>query len=107
MSEIADKVKDKLLGAKDKVVGTAKEGVKGTESSGKDDPLSEYEEKEPMAPAKIKEHEPTAVKRDMDERISEGGQSITASAEDAAEKARRSGITKGTAGAEEAANKYE
>ena len=107
MSEIADKVKDKLLGAKDKVMGTAKEGLKGTESSGKDDPLSEYEGKEPMTPAKIKEHEPTAVKRDMSEKISEGGQSITGSAEDAAEKARRSGMTKGTAGAEEAGDKYE
>ena len=27
--------------------------------------MSEYREKEPMTPAKIKEHEPTAVRRDL------------------------------------------
>ena len=106
MSEIADKVKDKLLGAKDKVVGTAKEGVKGTESSGKDDPLSEYEEKEPMTPAKIKEHEPTAVNRKMTENIIEGGKELQI-LKAAKERARRSGMAKGTAGADETGSEYE
>ena len=31
----------------------------------KDDPLTDYRDKEPMTHAKIKEHEPTAVKREM------------------------------------------
>ena len=58
-------------------------------------------EKEAMSPAKIKEHEPTAVRRDQNEqKIVEGGKTGTSS-EDAAEKARRSGMTKGTAGAAE------
>jgi hypothetical protein len=30
-----------------------------------DDPLTSYRDKEPMTPAKIKEHEPRAVKREM------------------------------------------
>lgn len=51
-----------------------------------------------MTPAKIKEYEPTAVKREMTENITESGQAGT-NPQDAAEKARRSGITKGTAGA--------
>jgi uncharacterized protein (TIGR02271 family) len=50
-----------------------------------------------MSPAKIKQHEPTAVRRDpADQKIVEPGQQGT-SAEDAKEKARRSGMTKGTA----------
>jgi hypothetical protein len=46
--------------------GTSKyeEGVAGAEIVRKEDPLTEYREKEPMTPAKIKEHEPTAVKRE-------------------------------------------
>ena len=47
--------------------GTSKyeEGMPGTEVGRKeDDPLISYRDKEPMTPAKIKEHEPTAVKRD-------------------------------------------
>lgn len=39
------------------------EGGPGTDVNRNDDPLTEYREKEPMTPAKIKEHEPTAVKR--------------------------------------------
>src|ERR1051325_6895445 len=111
MTNIADKVKEKLKGTKDKVASTTKEGASttkdkmtdakdkvtsttketvgrassstssggggqtskfeeggpGTEVGRKDDPLTEYREKEPMTPAKIKEHEPTAVKRDPSE----------------------------------------
>ena len=40
------------------------EGAGGTEVGRKDDPLKESRSKEPMTPAKIKEHEPTAVKQD-------------------------------------------
>jgi hypothetical protein len=108
MGNIADKVKDKVMGAKDKITDTAEQakdkiadtGASATnkEAGSKNDPLTEYAEKEPMSPAKIKEHEPTAVKRDMTEKISESGQTGTSS-EEAAEKARRSGMTKGTAGA--------
>ena len=134
MGKVAEKIKQKLTGAKNKVKGAAdkttskaKEGVStsstptksrtnqqsrrfeeggpGTEIGRKDDPLTEYREKEPMAPAKIKEHEPTAVKREMNEKISEPGQ--TKNSQDAAEKARRSGMTKGTAGAAETGNDYE
>jgi uncharacterized protein (TIGR02271 family) len=72
----------------------------------KDDSLTEYREKEPMTPAKIKEHEPTAVKREMTERITEPGQTGT-SPEEAAEIARKKGMAKGTAGAAETGSKYE
>jgi hypothetical protein len=47
------------------------EGAPGTEKGRKDDPLKEYREKEAMTPAKEKEHEPTAVKREMTEKIVE------------------------------------
>jgi hypothetical protein len=59
-----------------------------------------------MSPAKIKEHEPTAVRRSNEQKIVEGGKTGTSS-EDAAEKARRSGMTKGTAGAAETGSEYE
>ena len=89
MSEIKDKVKDKVMGAKDKVMGAKdcvssdtneqegrfKEGGVAREGGRNEDPLTEYREKEPMTPAKIKEHEPTAVKRDpSDQKIVEPGQ---------------------------------
>jgi hypothetical protein len=149
MTNIADKVKEKLKDAKDKVSSTTKEGAEatkgkmtdakdkvtsttketvggvsssstgggqtskfeeggpGTEIGRKDDPLTEYREKEPMTPARIKEHEPTAVKRDPSElNIAEPGKQST-NAADAAEKARRSGMTKGTAGAAETGSEYE
>jgi hypothetical protein len=136
MGKVAEKLKQKLTGAKNKVKGAAdkttskakqgvsspdastgkartnqqsrrfEEGGPGTEIGRKDDPLTEYREKEPMTPAKIKEHEPTAVKREMSERISEPGQT-TQSSQDAAEKARRSGMTKGTAGAADTGSEYE
>src|SRR5215210_7600860 len=83
------------------------EGAAGTRTDRKKDPLKEYDEKEAMSPAKIKEHEPTAVKRDpSDQRIVEPGQEA-ANPEEAKEKARRSGMTKGTAGADETGSEYE
>ena len=149
MTNIADKVKEKLKDAKDKVSSTTKEGAEatkgkmtdakdkvtsttkeavgdvssssigggqtskfeeggpGTEIGRKDDPLSEYREKEPMTPARIKEHEPTAVKRDPSElNIAEPGKQST-NAKEAAERARRSGMTKGTADASDTGSEYE
>jgi hypothetical protein len=58
----------------------------------KDSP-KEYDEKEPMSSAKIKEHEPTVVRRDTSVEL---GQE-SASAEDAEEKARVSAVTTTTA----------
>ena len=116
MSDFADKLKDKAKEAKDKVLGAgerakdtasdvgerAKDTVTGhgseTAEGGQDDPLTSYKEKEPMTPAKIKEHEPTAVKREMTEKITEPGQTGTNS-QDAAEIARKKGMAKDTAGA--------
>ncbi len=70
------------------------EGGPGTEVERGDDPLTEYREKEAMTPAKIKEHEPTAVKRDpSDQIITQPGQTGTDD-ENAKEQLRRSGMTK-------------
>jgi hypothetical protein len=80
------------------------EGAAGS-SGRKKDPLKEYDEKEPMSPAKIKEHEPTAVKRDTD--IQNIGETGSSNPDEAREKARRSGMTKGTAGAAGTGNEYE
>jgi hypothetical protein len=129
---ITDKIKGKIKGAKDKVASTAdtaadtskkgisstttttneqdreyEEGAAGTRTDRKKDSTQEYDEKEPMSPAKIKQHEPTALSRDpSDQKIAEGGQT-GGSSQDAAEKARRSGMTKGTAGAGETGSEYE
>ena len=109
MSQIKDKlkdVKDKVLGAgeeaKDTVTGHDEDRY-STGAGQKDDPLTSYREKEPMTPAKIKEHEPTAVKREMTEKI---GQTRT-NAQDTAEIARKKGMAKGTAGASETGGEYE
>jgi hypothetical protein len=132
MGKIMEKVKGTLTGAKDKVKdvgettknkvasntgakgtsstsrGTAayEQGAAGTEAGIKDDPLTSYREKEPMTPAKIKEHEPTAVKREMTEKITEPGQTGT-NPKEAAEIARKKGMAKGTAGAAETGSEYE
>src|ERR687892_362708 len=128
MGGITKKVKEKLKGSKDKVMDTKdkakdkvtstkenvssssssssygkqerefEEGRAGTEVGRKEDPLTSYREKEPMTPAKIKEHEPTAVKREMTEKIVEPGQQGTDTKE-AAELARKKGMAKGLAGA--------
>src|SRR5204862_7784659 len=109
----AEKVKDKLKGTKDKVTGDAakegaavsssstdeqerefEEGSAGTEIGRKEDPLKEYRDKEAMTPAKEAEHEPTAVKRDMTEKITEPGKEVP-NPEAAKEIARRSGMAKG------------
>jgi hypothetical protein len=82
------------------------EGVQGTEIKRKDDPLKEYREKEPMTPAKIMEHDPTAVKREMIEKITEPGQTGI-NPEEAREIARSKGMAKGIAGAAETGDQYE
>jgi hypothetical protein len=91
---------------KDATTDKYEEGAPGTERGRKDDPLTSYRDKEPMTPAKIKEHEPTAVKRDMTEKITEPGQTGT-NPEEAAEIARKKGMAKGTAGAAETGSKSE
>src|ERR687890_1992192 len=131
MGKIIDKVKETVTGAKDKVKdvgettkdkvtsstsskstsssrGSAayEQGAAGTETGINDDPLTSYREKEPMTPAKIKEHEPTAVKREMSEKITEPGQTRT-NPKEAAEIARKKGMAKGTAGAAETGSEYE
>jgi hypothetical protein len=132
MGKIMEKVKGTVTGAKDKVKdvgettkdkvasstgakGTSyssrgsaayEQGAAGTETAIKDDPLTSYRDKEPMTPAKIKEHEPTAVKREMTEKITEPGQTGT-NPQEAAELARKKGMAKGTAGAGKTGSKYE
>jgi hypothetical protein len=68
--------------------------------------LTSYREKEPMTPAKIKEHEPTAVEREMTEKIVEPGQ-VGPNPEEAAEIAMKKGMAKGTAGAAETGSRDE
>jgi hypothetical protein len=83
------------------------EGAAGTESGRNEDSTKEYRSKEPMSPAKINEHEPTAVKRDSsDQKISESGQTGT-NPEEAREIARSKGMAKGTAGAAPTGSEYE
>jgi hypothetical protein len=82
------------------------EGAAGTEKKRKEDSLKEYREKEAMTPAKEKEHEPTAVKREMTEKITEPGKTGI-NPEEAAEIARKKGMAKGTAGAAETGSEYE
>ena len=114
VTDAKDKVKDVGETTKDKVAGGTssassgvnEQGAAGTETAIKDDPLTSYREKELMTPAKIKEHEPTAVKREMTEMITELGKTGTNSQE-AAEIARKKGMAKGTAGAGETGSKYE
>jgi hypothetical protein len=70
------------------------EGAAGTNPNRKSDPLKEYGDKEAMTPAKINEHEPTAVKRDAsDQQITEQGQTGTES-QQANEEYRKRGMTK-------------
>jgi hypothetical protein len=112
---IKDKVKDakdKVVETKDKVVDTTKETLGRTDTTGetkvrsKSDSTREYGTKEPMSPEKIIEHEPTAVKREMTEKITDGGETSTDSKE-AGQIARKSGMAKGIAGADEADEEYE
>jgi hypothetical protein len=120
MGEIIDKVKDKAKDVKDAVVDTTKdvagkakdtvdssvrtsssstgreyeEGVAGTNTNRKSDPLTEYSDKEPMTPARLIVEGPTAVKRDpSDQKITSQGQTGTDTPE-AQEQYRKKGMTK-------------
>jgi hypothetical protein len=108
MGEIKEKVKEKVSGTGKTEGQTSEyeEGAPGTETGRRDDPLKEYREKEAMTPAKEKAHEPTAVKREMTEKIVEPGQ-MGPNPEEAAEIARKKGMAKGTAGAAETGSEYE
>lgn len=76
------------------------EGVSGTDVTRNDNPLTEYRDKEPMTPAKINEHEPTAVRRDpRDQKIASQGQTGTNN-ENANEQYRKRGMTKVDASSE-------
>ena len=124
MGKILDKIKEKLMGSKDKVMdageaardkmatdsstertstgsrGSAeyKEDAPRTDTERKDDPLKSYKQKEPMTPAKISEHEPTAVKREMTEKIVEPEkQSSSPNPKQSKEIARNKDMAKGTA----------
>jgi len=95
MSSIAKKVKETLEDVKDKAVGTtehAKEKVEDYAKQIENNSTNERQSKEPMSPAKISEHEPTAVKRENTQTTS------SSSVEEAKERLRRSGMTEGTAG---------
>lgn len=99
-----DKVKEKAKDVKDAVVDTTKdvaektkdtvdsslqtsssstdreyeEGSAGTNTNRKSDPLTEYSDKEPMTPARLRVEGPTAVKRDpSDQTITTEGQTGT------------------------------
>ena len=118
--DVGDKAKDTVTGTStdryttkertsysSRGTGAYEQGAAGTDTGIQDDPLTSYREKEPMTPAKIKEHEPTAVKREMTEKIVEPGQQGSTNPEQAKEIARRSGMAKGTAGAAETGSEYE
>lgn len=120
MGEIIDKLKDKVKDVKDTVVDNSKdiaektkdtidstittstglndkeyeEGVAGTNKNRKSDPLTEYSDKEPMTPARLRVEGPTAVKRDPnDQTITSEGQTGTDTPE-AQEEYRKRGMTK-------------
>jgi hypothetical protein len=59
-----------------------------------------------MSPEKIRQHEPTAVKREMTEEITSPGE-VEGNPEEAREIARKKGMAKGTAGAAEIGSDYE
>jgi hypothetical protein len=120
MGEIIDKVKDKVKDVKDAMVDTTKdvtgktkgavgspiqmssssvgreyqEGAAGTNTNRKSDPLTEYSDKEPMTPAKLRVEGPTAVRRDPnDQKITTQGQT-GANTPEAQEEYRKRGMTK-------------
>jgi hypothetical protein len=104
---IVSEAKTKAIEQKPSSAPRAKEKESTLKSqASKDDPLTSYKAKEPMTPAKIKEHEPTAVKREMTEKIVEPGQTGS-NAQEAADIARKKGMAKGTSGASETGSRYE
>jgi hypothetical protein len=63
--------------------------------------------KDPMSPEKIRQHEPTAVKRDPSDQKITDKDKVGTDPERAKEIARRSGMAKGEAGAGEVGDEYE
>jgi hypothetical protein len=120
LGEIIDKLKDKVKDVKDTVVDNSKniaektkdtldssiatstsfddkeyeEGAAGTNKERKSDPLTEYSDKEPMTPARLRVEGPTAVKRDSsDQTITSKSQTGTDTPH-AIEEYRKRGMTK-------------
>jgi hypothetical protein len=60
-----------------------------------------------MSPEKIKQHEPTAVKRDRTDQEIVSPSEVGGNPEEAREIARKKGMAKGTAGAAETGSEYE
>lgn len=83
------------------------EGAQGTEIDRKDDSLKTYRKNEPMAPAKIQEHEPTAVKRDSSDQKIVDEAHVGTNPEEAGRIARTKGSAKGEAGAAPTGTDYE
>lgn len=91
MEDTFDKVKDKAKEVAKKV--TDKDTYLGDEEKKNYESEGRRADKEPMSPENIREHEPTAVKRDQDQGIVEEGQSDTDNPE-AREQYKKKGMTK-------------
>jgi hypothetical protein len=70
------------------------EGAPGTQKNRKNDPLTEYSDKEGMTSAKIKVHEPTAISRDSSDQTIVSEDQTGTDAPEALEEYRRQGMTK-------------
>jgi hypothetical protein len=98
MGDTFEKIKKGVKDAAEKVTDSAEKVADPDTYTGSDQEKEsnrEYNEaggKEPMKPEDIAGHEPTAVKRDQDTEIAEGGQTGTDSPE-AREKYKKSGMT--------------
>jgi hypothetical protein len=96
-SDTFEKIKKGFKETADKVTDSAEKAVDpdtytGSDKERQDREYNEAGGKEPMNPEDIASHEPTAVKRDQDTEIAEGGQTGTDSPE-AREKLKKSGMT--------------
>jgi hypothetical protein len=98
MGDTLDKIKKGVKDTAEKVTDTAEKVADPDTYTGSDQEQESNREykgaggKEPMNPEDIAEHEPTAVKRDQDTEIVEGGQTGTDSPE-AREKYKKRGMT--------------
>jgi hypothetical protein len=97
MGDTVDKVKQGVKKVAGKVENTAEDVVDPDTYTGSDKEREEREYnqaggKEPMKPEDIAAHEPSAVERNEDTNIAEGGQTGTDSPE-AREKYKKSGMT--------------
>jgi hypothetical protein len=98
MGDTFEKIKKGVKDTAEKVTDSAEKVADPDTYTGSDQEKEsnrEYNEaggKEPMKPEDIAGHEPTAVKRDQDTEIAEGGQTGTDSPE-AREKYKKSGMT--------------